>query len=130
MLYSLQAPVCYGGISSRVLAAGLDMPAVDKEPREEHSLPNPYLNKLSPGIILNLDIKQEGNDITILDHVVLALHSEEAFLASFGHTTTFHQVVITDYFRPDEAPFHISVDFTGSPESLGAELNRPCSDLG
>ena len=57
--------------------------------------------------------------------VVLTLQPQKPPFASLGYTTTLHHVVITNYLCPNEAPFHIGMDFAGGFKGSGTILNRP-----
>src|SRR5207244_3403817 len=71
------------------------------------------------------DAEANVQDVAILDDIVLALQTEEAFRARIRHGAGGHQIVVRDHLGPDEAAFQIGMNLAGRLRRLGPPTYRP-----
>lgn len=73
-----------------------------------------------------LDMKQKGNDISIVDDVMFPFYSKQASFSGLGYIATSLQVAVADHLGFDETSFHVGVNLSCCLWCCGGAGDSPC----
>src|SRR6266480_4090980 len=73
--------------------------------------------------------KSEVDDVSVLDHVLLAFEADLAVIAARGHGAARDQMIVPDDLCADESPRDVAVNLAGGQLRRRPARNRPGAAL-